>query len=340
MIPPTVFCPGTPPCTVPPAPPIAPCCPVGLVGSYETNTTYDGWAWTLNYGYGAAPANDIVYGPDPGPPFPVMDETSLGNGNSIPGQTGTPLAFPVTFLTAGGGTIGPQPSPGVGGLNQPTWTTTLPSDVIGNTRDKVNWGLMTFTSPKSDVNSTDSTKLYTPVQPIDSSNRGDVTVIEDALRLKWKPGGLWPGLSVGANTPTKGAIALADTSLKGTWDVDPKKKCDRAYGVILCTDGESNLRNTGSPPNKFWDSTTTPCGADAAGTAFINFPPGAAEAMYLNARQDGAGARDHPPAHVRDRPLEGHQPLRAESNRLPRPDRRERAGTGRWLRPLQRPRTA
>ena len=54
------------------------------------------WPWTLNYGYGKSPANDIIYGLDPGPPFPVYDMTadpraSCTLGSSIPGITGTPL---------------------------------------------------------------------------------------------------------------------------------------------------------------------------------------------------------------------------------------------------------
>ena len=261
---------------------------VFVAAPYETAGTYDGWAWTLNYGYGAAPLNDIVYGPDPGPPLPVMDLTPLGD--SIPGQTGRPLAFTMA-QTLGGGSIGAEPSPGVDStplrnLNQPTWTTSIPHDVVGNTKEKVNWGLMTFTSPKTDTN----TASYTTVVPVASSDLGDVTVIEAALRLKLHTDAPWPGLSVGANTPTKDAIAQADASLTTTWGGDPKKRCDRAYGVILCTDGQSNLGNTGSPLNKSWDSTATPCASDTGGTAFIHFPPGAAEAMYLDAHHDTTSA--------------------------------------------------
>jgi hypothetical protein len=241
-------------------------------------TEYDGWAWTLNYGYGAAPLNDTVYGPDPGPPLPVMDETPLGD--SIPGQTGRPLAFTMA-QTLGGGVIGPQASPGVGGVNQPTWTTSLPHDVIGNTKEKVNWGLMTFNADAANPD-------YKTVVPVASSDLGDVAVIEAALRLKLHIDAPWPGLKVKGGTPTKGAIALADTSLTTTWGGDPKKRCDRAYGVILCTDGQSNVGNSTASANvnKVWDATTPDCASDTAGTAFINFPPGAAEAMYLDAHQD------------------------------------------------------
>ena len=55
-----------------------------------------------------------------------------------------------------------------------------------------------------------------------------------------------------------------------------------------------------------------------------NFPPGAAEAMYLNAHQASAAAAIIRAADVRDRHLVRHHPLRAEPHRLPRPHRRER----------------
>ena len=84
--------------------------------------------------------------------------------------------------------------------------------------------------------------------------------------------------------------------LSATWDVDPKKACNRAYGVILCTDGQSNTCNTGTPagcdpanPTVSGTRPTTPCIPDTNGIDFANFPPGAAEAMYLNAHQAGPG---------------------------------------------------
>jgi len=276
---------------------------VTCVGTgYGTAGTYDGWAWTLDYGYTAAPANDVIYGPDPGPPLKnLMDETVDLNGrDSVPGQTGTPFSFPSTWLTRGlappalGLTIGaqtvtPDPTdPNVirfGGVNQPSWTKGLPRDVVLKTKDVVNWGLMTFAT-------TLSTAWYKEVVPVASTDLGDVKTIEASMQLK-----LNGGLSVADGTPTKGAIDKANISLMGTdangkdgtWGSDPKKACNRAYGVILCTDGQSNITNTGIPANTFWDSTATPCATDQPGTAFSNFPPGAAETMYLNAHQAGSG---------------------------------------------------
>ncbi|MEO8586167.1 MAG: hypothetical protein ABI584_08395 [Acidobacteriota bacterium] len=261
-----------------------------LASPYGVAGNYDGWAWTLNYGYGAAPNNDIVYGPDPGPPLPVMDETTAAlNGiDSTPGQTGTPLSFAAGWRTRGLAVIGAQiqtikekDASGAavvvqfGGAHQPTWTKNLPRDVVGFTKDVVNWGLMTYTG-------TSVAQIYDPLVSITTidSGPGDVAAIEGHMRHHFLG-----GLGVGTGTPTFGAIGAADAAMTATWNADPRKACNRAYGVILCTDGQSNTTNTGTPVDAFWDTTTTPCTPDKLGTAFDKFPPGAAETMYLNAHQ-------------------------------------------------------
>ncbi|HEX2709945.1 MAG TPA: hypothetical protein VHM68_03750, partial [Candidatus Deferrimicrobium sp.] len=272
---------------------------------YGTAGTYDGWAWTLNYGYGAAPANDIVYGPDPGPPLALMDETTTAlNGiDSTPGTTGTPLSFPSGWLTRGGGALGAQTQTIkekdsnnaalvtlFGGVNQPSWTVNLHRDVVGNTKDVVNWGLMTYSDASNDPNPSnwcgDIAAEYHLLVPVDSGDTGIVTAIEGFMRLRYFNSLPNPGLAANGGTSTKGAIKQADAALSATWGVDPKKACNRAYGVILCTDGESNTCNTGTPAGSAWGS---PCATDTGGTDFVNFPPGAAEAMYLNAHQAGPG---------------------------------------------------
>ena len=316
----------------------APTCPVGtctalcsrpvptdvLAGPYPKDPAtgalipgvYDGWAWTLNYGYGAAPGNDIIYGPDPGPPFgldgltpALMDEsTTAVNGiDSTPGITGTPLSFPTTWTTRPGviGSIGPQTqTPKVNdpdvirfaGLGQPSWTVNLARDVVFKTKDVVNWGLMTYSGTAGVCGG--STEVNPPLSGIAGggvpvvtidTGPGDVTAIEGYMRLRFVG-----GIGTVNWTPTKSAIAAADTSLSATWSADPKQACNRAYGVILCTDGQSNICNTGTSSlgaDWEWDNSVAPtaCEIDTGGTDFINFPPGAAEAMYLNAHQAGAG---------------------------------------------------
>ena len=156
-----------------------------VAAPYGTAGTYDGWAWTLNYGYAAPPGNDIVYGPDPGPPLPVMNELTLG-GDSIPGQTGTPISFPAGWTTRGGCGVGgcvilaeetdPRPTDPIyvtlyndptlhPNLNQPSWAVNLYRDVVGNTKNIVNWGLMTFTTMSGTCGaSTSGTRLSTSVR--------------------------------------------------------------------------------------------------------------------------------------------------------------------------------
>jgi hypothetical protein len=246
------------------APPTWPLPPSGYTASpYLTAGTYDGWAWTLDYGYAAAPNNDIIYGPDPGPPLVLMNETLDPSGFSIPGTTGSPILIA-----------------GFAG-SQPTWTTNLPADVVGLTANAVNWGLNTF-------NTTGFTGNYNQLVPI-PNDTGDVSAIEEYMRLKIFNTGAHPGLAVNGGTPTRGALQTADTNLTTTWGADPKKACNRAYGVILCTDGASNVGNTGSPADLEWDSTTTPCAPDVNGLAYGNFPPADAENMYLDAHVAGAG---------------------------------------------------
>ena len=259
------------------------------------------WQWTLNYGYG--PNNEIIYGLDPGPPLPVYDMTADTTGaqtgfpgGSIPGITGTPLDFPSTWLTLGGLAIGDPPAtgPGTGGANQPTWSTSLPADVVGITRNQVNWGLMTFQDKSAFPNPlacTDDVSNYDVKVPIVSDDSGDVSAIEDYMRLKYHSGGAHPGLSASGGTPTKRAISLAGDSITTSWNADPKKQCLRPWGIILCTDGQSNTCNTGSPSaDDVWGANGNPaCEADIAGSDYLNYPPGSAEAVYNLRLQFGAG---------------------------------------------------
>ncbi len=275
-----------------------------IVAPTDPNGEVVDWSWTLNYGYGKAPGNDIIYGLDPGPPLPVYDMTAavgspivgnpLAGGYSIPGITGTPLPFPDTWSTRGGFAIGVQPSPGVGGLYQPTWETLLPSDVVGKTAKQVNWGLMTFSDVSVDPISSNWCKEaanYDVKVPIVSNDSGDVAAIEEYLRLKYFSSGSHPGLSASGGTPTKHAIERAGTSLADSWNLDPKQRCARPWGVILCTDGLSNTCNTGSAAaDSEWVAPNTPCENDVNGADFTNYPPGAAEAVYNAALTAGGGA--------------------------------------------------
>jgi hypothetical protein len=254
------------------------------------------WSWTLNYGYGKAPGNDVIYGLDPGPPLPVYDLTTITVagptfGDSIPGITGTPLPFADTLTTRGGAPITAPTKPGVDGANQPTWQTVLPSDVVGNSRNQVNWGLMTYQDRSTLIGAgaacLDDALNYHLIVPIVSDDSGDVTAIEDSLRLKYYTSGSYPGLAAEGGTPTKRALKLAGDSVESSWNADPKKQCQRPWGIILCTDGLSNTCNTGSPiPDWEWGLDGNPlCEADLSGVDYLNYPPAEAEAVYNKALQ-------------------------------------------------------
>ena len=280
--------------------------PGRIIATADPNGEIVDWQWTLNYGYG--PSNEIIYGLDPGPPLPVYDMTADVSGGSTPGITGTPLAFPGLSLwtTLGGSTIAdPTSPPGLGGATgQPTWQTFLPADVVGITRNQVNWGLDTF----QDVSPYDTTDPaactdkdnYQSLVPIVSNDSGDVSAIESFMKLKYYStnpcivngkSANCPGLSANGGTPTAGALKIAGDDLNTAWKADPKLQCLRPWGIILCTDGLSNTCNTGKPtPGAEWGSSgDPPCEADLTGTDYLNYPPGAAEAVYNLALQSGAG---------------------------------------------------
>ena len=182
--------------------------------------------------------------------------------------------------------------PALGNNHQPSWTQNLHRDVVGNTKNVVNWGLMTYAdvSPDSGAAACVTTNYDLKVA-VNSLDIGDVTAIEGYMRLRYFNSLPNPGLGVDGGTPTKGAIDEANAALTATWNLDPKQACNRAYGVILCTDGESNTCNTGSSgAGNTWGGAS--CTADSGGTDFVNYPPGAAEAMYLNAHQRTVGSTD------------------------------------------------
>ncbi len=58
------------------------------------------------------------------------------------------------------------------------------------------------------------------------------------MRL-WRDG----GIPVGGGTPTRSALEKAQQALIDTFANDPLYNCLRNYGVILVTDGESNICN-------------------------------------------------------------------------------------------------
>ncbi len=96
------------------------------------------WSWTLNYGYGNFPTNDIIYGLDPGPPFLAYDMTTEVGRRLDPERHGHAARVPEHVHDPRGRRITPSVPPvppatvGTPGVNEPTWQTLLPSDVVGH----------------------------------------------------------------------------------------------------------------------------------------------------------------------------------------------------------------
>jgi hypothetical protein len=156
---------------------------------------------------------------------------------------------------------------GTGGVSLP------PADLVGQTSGVVNWGLITFGGSCSSYS-------YHLQVPIDSNDTGDVSAIEAKLRLH-RDG----GLNANGSTPTRGALQFAATELTQTFNADPKYMCNRAYGAILVTDGESNACN---PYSSTWSNCST-----EAQTNYTQYPAGKSEEIWnLNLTRGGSAPRN------------------------------------------------
>jgi hypothetical protein len=131
-----------------------------------------------------------------------------------------------------------------------TWAERAPANIIGRGAQSVNWGLLAYSSTADDTcndpNGTASNKLVTAINPTGT----DVGQILEAMRLL-RDG----GLPVGGDTPTQSALDKAQQQMVDTFAIDPLYQCLRTYGVILVTDGESNVCNDGAAPDKSWGFT-------------------------------------------------------------------------------------
>ncbi|MCE7958652.1 MAG: hypothetical protein DYH06_12055, partial [Acidobacteria bacterium ACB2] len=230
------------------------CNPPGSIAGCTT------WQYTLDYGAGNA-------GVAPGEPFdPFYDNdgavAASNRANGTPGHDSS------------GNKIG-------------VWTVDAPLNIIGQNASRVNWGLTVYSGlGNPDECSYTTTTHASLVVPIDTSDAGDVTGILSYLRL-----GKDGGLLVGGGTPTKVALDVAQKALVDTFAGDPKYACLRTYGVILVTDGESNICN---PGHNTWADCTTDYFA-----SFVDYPPQVAQDIWaLNLEKP---CTDKPPRG----PLEG-----------------------------------
>ena len=222
---------------------------------------------------------------DPGPPFGLYATPATDPTRQPIAADGTQLTWPNVYTDAGDVL-------GSGAQVQP------PLDVVGANASLVNWGLMVF-STKVDyvagVNLGDNTKHNHILAMIDTSDKGDVTAVENAMQL-FANG----GTNAFGSTPTRGALgpvtgsvgtANAETILQYvaqgtstpqdlvddlgnsfTLPPDPKLDCGRQYASILVTDGLSNVGNPGGCPDPTdnWGNWIEPCLPCACGSVPTN----------------------------------------------------------------------
>jgi hypothetical protein len=139
--------------------------------------------------------------------------------------------------------------------------------VIETSANRVNWGMVHFPPTDEDGRATQPNDKETLVMPVDTGDDGDITPILDKLKL-CEPTGpdlrapcTNTGFKAYGATPTSAALRFAQevvrtttdggviTDIKGTSftvPMDPKFACDRINGVILVTDGLSNIFNPAS----------------------------------------------------------------------------------------------
>ncbi len=197
------------------------------------------WEWTITFGN---TSNGTIYGPDPGEPFYAFDETP----GEIAGITGSPcsaIAGNCFAITPG------------------TWTSQPAQDVVGLTQNLVNWGMLSFNVPNSAPGTTDSELCLYPldynwIQHIDPTGATGVAAIEAAMALFCPSGGCPSsgGIHADGGTPSVGGLLQAKQEMINTFTKDPKNFCPRLYGLILTTDGQSNICN---PVNSVDNSPVT-----------------------------------------------------------------------------------
>jgi hypothetical protein len=196
------------------------------------------WLYTFDYGHDAN--NKNIAGADPGKPI-------------LPAVLYDASNFPLLTSYACG--VATCKTCSVG-----TCTYLPPQDIVGNNQSRVNWGLTVFADGVKDP---DNGKSYpetvVPIDPITETNP-NLPNLEDYLyfsQLLRRPGvSAITGLQANGGTNTIAGFQTATTAVNQAANADPKiaLKCNRPYGVVLVTDGMSNVGN----PNGDW---INPCGA-------------------------------------------------------------------------------
>ncbi|MFN3413535.1 MAG: PilC/PilY family type IV pilus protein, partial [Thermoanaerobaculum sp.] len=167
-----------------------------------------------------------------------------------------------------------------------------PQDLVGGTADKVNWGLVVYSGNYANCSRAEL------VARIDTADTGDVTSIENAMRLQ-NVG----GLPATGGTPTRGALEFAKTVIQAvknggtvqdyssafggnsfSFPPDPKRTCGRSYSVLLVTDGQSNVCNVNVNSSYCWqDPATNRCDGTSGYRCpnnLISFPAGKSRELW------------------------------------------------------------
>jgi len=215
------------------------------------------WRFTYDYGRGKT-------GADPKPPFAPFETITI------------PGAYTSRFLTTAY-TVSNFPKVVNGACTVGTCTYHPPQDLVGKNARRVNWGLTKY--------STDGVATLVYIDT-DGTNKH-----LDRLEAYLLPSGAYSptrddsnnriqGLAAGGRTNTRAGLLEARRVLRDvTHPNDPMKDCDRPYGVILVTDGESNSGNGD-------DSGVAGCGSVTSNswTSCPNnwrcYPAGAANDLY------------------------------------------------------------
>ncbi len=150
-----------------------------------------------------------------------------------------------------------------------------PADLVQTFGDVINWGLVSYSGDCT------TQTIRVEVNPDDSNQTPSIEAIEEFMRTQADG-----GLVANGSTPTRAALDRArDLLLLGwssggvtyqsTWARDTKRNCDRTYGVILMTDGQSNNCN---PSNGSWSSCPS---------SWNSYPAGKSELLWNGTNASG-----------------------------------------------------
>jgi len=233
---------------------------------------------------GAVSVTGPAYATSAGPPTLQDFSWSVTFSTQKP-DPGQPFATdPAPLIASHPPTFGYGVAPDTGSDTTKICALLAPNDLVGKTKDTVNWGLETFSGSDCDTQTLNVN--------INSGDTGDVTALENAMKYDYAG-----GQGASGSTPTRGAIYYAKTVMTNVFNADPKKACGRTYGAILMTDGLSNYCNAPSSYGSKDKNWIDPCGdppyaCDASGGSYdcdqrngsdrryTYFPPGRIEELY------------------------------------------------------------